>query len=515
MRATGLLLFASLALAWPSCARAAALQISAYDGAGQALGAAEFLSYISRADRKNASPERMALVLIQPDGAQWVRPALSGSSRTITLSWERLNRVSISVAWPISGGGFSTLWADKEGRGYSDGENILLNEELAVTQYRLFKEAWQRHISEMDPVYAPSRETRKLADETLALMKEAHAAQSGPSRAAGFDKALQAVSRTWEKMLVEHGRQIARHPRRGSSLRFGLTLDESLLKRLDHYPWIIQSVKRSGAGWVRLVFRSNPSDFAYARQRSFNEYDGLVAALKASGLQIMGCALDTAQWPSQLTPEFYGERVKNLVLHYRGSISSWEVGSEINGDWLGGLSSPLPSDKVFRIYSAGVSAVKSVDPSLETVATLYWWENTAPDHEHSLFGWLKRFVPQGFGKDLDVLGLSLETQDNPLGLALEPVFESLRQTLPSQKLMVGSLSHGDGNELRGYWWLDPSDIEASRTDLISLNTPAACALRGSIGGGFWWHTLGQMLPSKRKAAEPYRAYRHALKQLGR
>jgi hypothetical protein len=216
-----------------------------------------------------------------------------------------------------------------------------------------------------------------------------------------------------------------------------------------------------------------------------------------------------------MTPQTYAERTKNLVLHYKDQIRSWEVGNELNGDWLGGVSAPLTTDQVYRVYSAGAAKVKELDPSLETVATLYRWDGTAPDAEHSLFGWLKHYSRQGFGRNLDVLSLSLQPDDNPVGMALEPIFELVQTELPDKSLMLGSLGYVEKDKLQGYWWLRPDDVEAAREDLLIFSTTASCAMPRSLGGGFWWQTLEQMIPDKSRATGLYRAYAKTLSQLGR
>ncbi|MDD5655939.1 MAG: hypothetical protein PHF00_01635 [Elusimicrobia bacterium] len=229
----------------------------------------------------------------------------------------------------------------------------------------------------------------------------------------------------------------------------------------------------------------------------------------------MGTVLDTGQWPSALTPQVYAERVKNLALHYRDRIRSWEVGSELNGDWLGGVRSPLSPSQVFRIYSTGAAKIKELDPSLETVATLYWWDGTAPDEEHSTTGWLKRYSRLGFGRDLDVLAVSLQPDDNPVGMALETIFDRMHAELPDKRLMIGSLGYVERDQLQGYWWLDPANVAAAREDLLMFATAASCAMPRSLCGGFWWQTLDQLIPGKGKVTPLYRAYAKTLEELGR
>jgi hypothetical protein len=377
------------------------VKLIAYDAGGKVLDINGLYDFLGRVDRGSpADPARISLWASAPEGNGWVKPKASQMGALLMVGWDRLPRARLSLVWPISESGFANVWADKGGAGFTDGDVVYLNEEIALTQYRLFKEAWLKHLKDMVPAYEPGAKAKKLAGKAQSLMADAQASRGGARRAGAFDKALRATEIAWEKMVCESGLQIAHDEKYRPSLRFGLTLDESLLSRLDHFRWIVDMVKRSGANWVRLVFRPNPSDFAYAKEGSFNEYDGVVKELRAANIRVMGCLLATTQWPVTLTPEAYAERARNLVLHYRGQINSWEVGNEINGDWLGGAKTPMETDKVFAIYSAAAAEVKKVEPSLETVATLYWWDATAPDEEHSLFGWLAKYVPRGFGRNL-------------------------------------------------------------------------------------------------------------------
>jgi hypothetical protein len=493
------------------------LKLIAYDRAGKPLDLEGLLSFIGRADRAADADQKLSGIFVLPpdDPAAALRPVLEQKGELIVLTWEKLAQAALSLPWPVAEDGFSTVWADKGGAGYSDGDALFLNEELAITQYRLFKESLRKRTTDWSPLYKPGAKARKTAAQAQELMAKAHAEKGGSARARAFDAALTAVSAAWQKMLFEHGLQTALSAKRKAGLRFGLTIDESIFKRLDHYESLISAIKRSGANWVRLVFRSNPEDFTYASMRSFTEYDSLVAELRDQDLRIMGTVLDTGQWPRTMTPQIYAERTKNLVLHYKNQIRSWEVGSEINGDWLGGVSAPLSLDQTYRIYSAGAAKVKEIDESLETVATLYWWDGTAPDAAHSLFGWLKRYSREGFGRSVDVLSISLQPDDNPVGMALETIFERTAAEVPAKSLMLGNLGYAQRDKLQGYWWLRPDDIGAAREDLLVFSTTASCAMPSSLCGGFWWQTLEQMLPSKKRTTGLYRSYMKTLEQLGR
>ncbi|MBI3564100.1 MAG: hypothetical protein HY079_02755, partial [Elusimicrobia bacterium] len=239
-------------------------------------------------------------------------------------------------------------------------------------------------------------------------------------------------------------------------------------------------------------------------------------ALRKKKLKVMLCVLDTAQWPKTMKPEHYAERVKNVVLHYKGKVSAWEVGSELNGDWLGGANDPLTPDQVYKIYAAGADKAKELDPETERVATLYWWEQTAPDRAHALSGWLKRFAPQGFAKTAEVVGLELYPEDNPVGLSLERAFEETADALPGTTLLLSSFGYVEKDALKGYWWLAPDDVDGARKDLLILYTVASCAMRASACGGFWWQTLDQMLPpGHHKATDLFKVHVRTMTQLGR
>lgn len=316
-------------------------------------------------------------------------------------------------------------------------------------------------------------------------------------------------------MLFEHGSQIARNPSSRPKLRWGLTLDASLLDRLPDHKKIFERLRESGADWVRLVFSLNPQDFLYAREASFIEYDSIVAELHRLDIRILGSVLDSVLWPKNLTPESMAERTGHLVLHYKGRIHSWEVGSELNGSWLGGYRTPLSDGDILASFIRAAEEVKRIDPTLETVATLYWWEGTAPTAGKATFPWLKRAIARDAFRSVDLVGLNVFPDENPMGMSLDPVFHQLGELLPKQKLMLGAFGYASAEELKGYWWLDPKDAESARKDLLILYTGAACAMPRSVGGGFWWTTLTQMFPADGRTTDLAKVHRRTLLRLGR
>jgi hypothetical protein len=505
-----------LAAAFAAPSSAASVKLFAFDEKGRPLDLAGLIARLSRADEKSPAPDKIPFWAVPLDEkSPPVRAKLAQAGKLLTATWPG-GPAKLQLVWPVKEDGYSSVAADNDGHGFADGAAVFLDEEIALTQYRAFKDSWQRRTTDWQPLYEPGHKAKGLAEDAKQAMAAAQREKDAAKRAAAFDDALHAVALASEKELYEHGLQLALNDSFGKKARFGLTLDDTFIKRLEDADWLSEAAARSGSNWVRLVFRPNGSDFVYGSLRSFNEYDALVEKLRKNHLKVMACVLDTAQWPKTMTPEIYADRVKNIVLHYKGKIDAWEVGSEINGDWLGGSSDPLSLDQIYKIYSAGAAKAKELDPDGETVATLYWWEETAPDRAHSLSGWLKKYSAKGFAKTADVVGLELYPEDNPVGLSLEKAFDTAADALPGTKLMLSSFGYVEQNALKGYWWLAPDDVDGGRKDLLILYTVASCAMRSSMCGGFWYQTLDQMLPvGRHKATDLYKVYVRTLVQLGR
>jgi len=498
-------------------ARAASIEVSAFDEKGRVLDTRALLKHISpKAWEKTGIPFSRSGLLVTDLQGRTVRGRhwwVARSTRP-AWAWRDASNVRFSFPWPIPKDGFSTVLIDGGGNGYIDGQSILLNEEIAKTAYRSLQESLKERESDWDPVYKPSSEAAALLERARAAMGEARGAKIPRDRAELFDKALTQISFAWQQVLFEHGEQTVRHPKAGKRLRWGLTLDETLIDHPQRFAWTAAKIQESGADWVRLVFKLNPDDFTYSRKNSFPQYDALIQALRERKINIMGSVLDSMLWAKGITPELYQKRTNNLAFHFKDHIRSWEVASEPNGNWLGGTSDPVPDETILLCVQKGMLEVKRIDPSFETVATLHWWEGTAPDDRHGLFEWLRWAMPRGFGRGMDVIALSIYPHRHPMGLAFDRVFRELHELFPRHSLMLGGWSFGDEEELQGYWWLKPRGTREPRKDLTVLFAGSAPAIPNSLGGGFYWPTLEHMIrPEKKKTSALFRVYQRALKRV--
>ena len=485
-------LFLVAAFALP--ARAATVNLLVYDQKGRELGLPGLIARLARADDKSPDPGSLPFWAFPLDKkSPPVRAELAQIDNRLTAAWPG-GPARLELVWPVKDDGYSEVSADNDDHGFADGATVALNEEIARTEYRLFKNSLERPAASGKPPYALGADASEFAERAQEAMADAAREKAPAKRGAAFEDALRETSLAWRQALYERGLQSGAVQPQSGKEPAGLTLDDSFIKRVGGAEAISKAASRTGSNWVKLVFRQNLPDFSYASPRSFDEYDAILAALRKRRIKVLAGLLDAARWPKKITPEAYSERVKNIVQHCKSKVDAWEVGSEINGDWLGGADDPLSSDQVYKIYSAGAAMAKKIDPSAETVATLYWWEATAPDRGHSLSGWLGHYAPKGFGSTADVVGLDLYPEENPVGLAFERAFETVADALPGKKTMLSGFGYVEKDALQGYWWLDPRDVNGARKDLRAYYPIEACAMRGSVCGGFWWQAAALKTP---------------------
>ncbi|PCI34966.1 MAG: hypothetical protein COB53_11430, partial [Elusimicrobia bacterium] len=436
------LLFAGLCMTLSGPALAGTLKVSAFDSKGRALdreGLLRFIAPIARSEGQ--TPAQSGLFISDLDGVPLEgRPWWDENSKETIWRWSGAGKARISLPWPIRKDGFSTITLDARGEGYAGEQNILLNEEIAINTYYQLQEAFKRRSTVWKPTYKPSTRAKELIANAKEKLRAATVEEVLRKRAKRFDEALAETSFAWQQILFEHGRQTLSDSKRADRMRWGVTLDERVIDRIQEYDWIAERLNKAGINWVRLVFRVNEEDFLFERKGSFTLYDQLTSTLRRHRVHVMGSILDSMLWPPDVTPEAFETRTRNLALHYRDTIRSWEVASEPNGTWIGGTKTPLPEETILEAVQRGARAVKKIDPALETTASLHWWEGTAPNGR-GLFQWLRWSIPRGFGDNIDVVGLSVYPARHPLGIAFDPVFMQLHRLFPTQNLMLAGWSY--------------------------------------------------------------------------
>lgn len=452
---------ASLLLGLAASAAAAPLVLHAYDESGTLLSTPDFL------DRTSAAPKgwRNDLLYNLSDGTAVEHLPIVDVSGLPSLDITG-PAIGLAVAWPTANSGYSTLLLDDQGSGLDAG-TVVFNELAARDVRAKLADALSRR-----PDYVPRASFTEAVASADDLLLAVDATSIEAEKGVLAQEALDRLVRAFETMLRDYGQARARGGL--ADEWWGFTLD-----RLDDHVAVVDSVadivaEDSGLGVVRIVFDEGVAA---------TEYDGIVAAAHAAGLRVMGEILDSYAMPLYDLASFEA-RVREYVDHFP-SIEIWEIGNEVNGEWLG------PQVAARIAYAADY--VKAADPADTTVLTFYWQMGTAAGSATSLFQWIDDHVTPAMVADLDTIALSTWIGDAPLGVAHDEVYERLHALFPAQRIVLGELGYWSPGTTRAWWWRSEQDpTGAVRRALADHMYLANFAFDYADGGVFWWYTFDEI-----------------------
>lgn len=168
----------------------------------------------------------------------------------------------------------------------------------------------------------------------------------------------------------------------------------------------------------------------------------------------------------------YKERINAYLNYYPAKVDIWEIGNEVNGEWLGSTKS------VIEKLKNGYDLVKLRN---QKVAVTFFYNNGCyEDADHEMFTWIKNSVPDKMKKGLDYVFVSYYDEECSFG---EPdwqyVFDELHKTFPNAKIGIGECGVKD----REY-----SEDYIKKCYQINVTTP------NFIGGYFWWYFKRDCVP---------------------
>lgn len=186
---------------------------------------------------------------------------------------------------------------------------------------------------------------------------------------------------------------------------------------------------------------------------------------------IMGELLDS-YYVKDYTVQQYRARTDEYMSVLGNKVDIWEVGNEINGEWLG------PADSVMAKVNYAYDKAKS--QQYKTAITLYYnkdcWEN--PNNE--MFRWVNNNINTNMKNGVDYVFVSYYEDDcNNLQPNWQRVFDSLHVIFPNSLLGIGEC--GTNNDLRKKDFI-------YRYYTLRITTP------GFIGGYFWWYYRQDCVP---------------------
>ncbi|MGY1727086.1 hypothetical protein ACI79J_08925 [Geodermatophilus sp. SYSU D01062] len=357
----------------------------------------------------------------------------------------------LSLAWPSSDG-YSQLLLPVPPAGTHNFNLLAAQQAVSAVHRQLSGQAGAPLPGDVEAAIVTAR----------AELREAQDADTESGAAVAASRAYDAAVHAQVLLLQHAGAE------RCGQLRRAVTLDvfptEAELRRAA-------AVVGSG-GWVRFVLDLDVplSDYA-AAVRAAHRHDLRVLAQPVDSSEMAG--LSDAAWRRRIT-----DAVAALP-----DADEWEVGNEVNGDWLG-------PDVAARV----AWAVRHVHArtSAPAMVTLFWQLGEA-EPENALFNWLATH-PEAVAEADDV-GLSIYPEMHPLGAATDVVLRRLHAVVPHATLLVSELGYHSPDLEPIWWWGDREDpAGAGRAAVARLYTTAIAAYPFGGGGPFWWYFAAEATP---------------------
>jgi len=238
---------------------------------------------------------------------------------------------------------------------------------------------------------------------------------------------------------------------------YGVTMDA-----VDHLPAILASLSSlSRTATTRVVF----DEFVPA-----SDYvDALSQISRVS--YVMGEILDSA-YVKRYTVADYLQRTSEYLDALEPVVDIWEVGNEINGEWLGDTSS------VVAKMQGAYDRVKQ--RGARTALTLYYNQDCWANPANEMFKWTQANVPDYMKQGLDYVLISYYEDDcNGLQPDWTSVFQRLASMFPNSKIGFGENGTAYASRKAAY-------IQR----YYALRFP----LPQYIGGHFWWYGKQDFVP---------------------
>ena len=247
-----------------------------------------------------------------------------------------------------------------------------------------------------------------------------------------------------------------------ASTMFGVTIDD---------PWTQQEEIRDALSshTVRPTTR-----IVFDEHVAASEYREPVENIAAAS-DVMGEILDSA-YVADYTVQQYLDRTTEYLDEFEGLVDIWEIGNEVNGDWLG--SAEDVKAKIEGAYGL------IHDRGQTTALNLYYnLPGVGADSEYEMFNWIEAYVTDEMKNGLDYVFFSYYEDDNN-GVIYsqdewQAVFDSLRALFPNSKLGFGEIGTENAD---------------SKAEI--MNRYYSLDIQGEyfVGGYFWWYYKQDCVP---------------------
>lgn len=191
---------------------------------------------------------------------------------------------------------------------------------------------------------------------------------------------------------------------------------------------------------------------------------------------VMGEILDSF-YLTTVNVQGYLDRTREYLNALGDVVDIWEIGNEINGEWLGNNADVVA--KMTGAYDIAKSQGRT------TALTLYYNEDCWEKRSNEMFTWTEANVPQRMKQGLDYVLVSYYEEDcNNLKPDWNAIFKKLAAMFPNSRLGFGEV---------GSYSNDTSVKAAYLQRYYALKPPVA----NYVGGYFWWYFRQDMVPSSK------------------
>lgn len=188
---------------------------------------------------------------------------------------------------------------------------------------------------------------------------------------------------------------------------------------------------------------------------------------------VMGEILDS-QFVRNVSVEAYLARTREYLDTLGDSVDLWEIGNEVNGEWLG------PPQEVAAKIAGAYDLVRA--RGRPTVLTLHYNVGCGAPVANDVFRWVEQFLPERLRTGLDYVLLSYYEDDCGGRQPSWPgVFARLSRLFPNS--LLGFAEVGTTNPARKLRLLQ---------HYYTMHIPSP----RYIGGCFWWYFRQDMVPAE-------------------
>jgi hypothetical protein len=186
---------------------------------------------------------------------------------------------------------------------------------------------------------------------------------------------------------------------------------------------------------------------------------------------IMGELLDSF-YVKSVALSSYSARTREYINALGNSVDIWEIGNEVNGEWLGSTQ---------NVVAKMTSAYTIVKSRGKTAAlTLYYNEDCWANANNEMFKWTEHNVSREMKSHLDYVFISYYEDDcNGLRPDWPSVFARLAKIFPNSKLGFGEVG---------------TAVNAEKPDTLKRYYDLRDLGAGFVGGYFWWYFVQDMVP---------------------